>query len=206
MREAHRPAIAGKVLFNRRRDERTQRDVAAEVAARFDSRASGQRLIAHGVDVERQRRVANLGVAVDLGLGVIERDHRADTETGHRHQIAGLGAGQPMAAIGIGRHRIDHAHALDVVMVLAIAEITLGEAAGDTEAGVGTELIALGLGTGRIVAELGARPRDIGGEPGNTVAEAIFEPRAGTDAVDVERVGARGLGDVAAEHVADDED
>ena len=51
------------------------------------------------VDIERQGRIAVLGVAVDLGVRVIDRCDRTDSHAAERHQVATLRSGREVVAV-----------------------------------------------------------------------------------------------------------
>ena len=80
------PSVALEILLGKQRGERAEVHPAqVHVPAKLKPGRPAQRRETLRIDVEGQRRVARFGIAVDLGLGIIERDDRSGTKPAERH-------------------------------------------------------------------------------------------------------------------------
>src|SRR3546814_16756862 len=101
------------------------RDV--DSAAHLEPEISGQSLVALAGYVQAQRRIAVFGVALDLGLCIVEPDDRPGAEQSERHKIAAARAREDVVPVGIGAQHVDDSRAADAVPVGAGAALCLRE-------------------------------------------------------------------------------
>ena len=131
--------------------------------------------------------IARLGIAVDLGAGVIDRHDRARLKSCERHQIARLGAGDCMVPMRVGSHVADDADAGDAVAVVSVADIGLAEEPAHAEATVSPDLPSPPAVAGVAGAERNLRAAIIAGNSQHAARYAIFGTHRAAQALDLER-------------------
>src|SRR6185437_1869248 len=130
----------------------------------------------------------------------------ADTERAERHQIARLGAGGDVMAVGTGGEVADHAGARQVVPIAAITKVGLAEDRAGGDASVGAELPAARVNARRAVAEAQAGLAVVRGDSDDGHRKTEFGADRAASAAHRERRILRGFADVAGEIIANREE